>query len=153
MYPLSPLQSVGANGHLELDFAIDRTGSIDPQHALRYKQFGDWIRACYGSPLGSFTLTGGARTAQMAFPSPVVIDRVMLEESLVDGHSVAAYQVEVQLQSSQDWVSFSSGNPIGSKRIDLHGSSVIVMATRITVLDAFAGTTPTVKVSVFAPCQ
>ncbi len=138
---------------MELDFAIDRTGSIDPQHALRYKEFGDWIRACYGSPLGSFTLTGGARTAQITFRRPIVIDRVVLEESLVNGHSVAAYEVQVQLQHTQSWVSFSAGSPIGSKRIDLHGSSVTVTAVRMTVLDAFVGTVPTVKVSVIAPCQ
>lgn len=45
--PLSTLvsfyhNSVGANGHLEIDFAIDRTGGVAPKHALAYKQFGAW---------------------------------------------------------------------------------------------------------------
>jgi hypothetical protein len=38
LHPLSDLvsyyhQSVGSNGHLEIDFAIDRTGGIAPKHA------------------------------------------------------------------------------------------------------------------------
>lgn len=29
-------QTVGRNGVLEMDFAIDRTGRVDPKHAARY---------------------------------------------------------------------------------------------------------------------
>ena len=43
--------TVGSNGVLELDFAIDRDGLVNSAHAARYKEFGDWIRTCYGKPL------------------------------------------------------------------------------------------------------
>ena len=43
--------TVGANSVMELDFAIDRTGNIDPTHAQRYHEFGSWIRACYDTPV------------------------------------------------------------------------------------------------------
>ena len=145
------MQSVGANGHLEIDFAIDRTGSIDPVHAARYKEFGDWIRACYGTPFASSTLTGGASAVTITVPAGQVFDRVMLEEDVTNGHTVAAYDVSYQSQSGASWVRFSSGQPIGSKRIDL-GSVTRASAVRFTVLGTF-GLTPTVKVSLFKPCE
>ena len=52
--------SVGANGHLEIDFGIDRTGGVDPKHAAGYKGFGDWIQSCYGSPVAEGLLASGA---------------------------------------------------------------------------------------------
>ena len=39
-------QTVGRNGVLEMDFAIDRTGRVAPKHAARYKEFGDWVKSC-----------------------------------------------------------------------------------------------------------
>ncbi len=38
---------MGRNGVLELDFAINRNGLVEPSHAARYKELGDWARACY----------------------------------------------------------------------------------------------------------
>ena len=40
--------TVGRNCVIELDFAIDRDGLVDPVHATRYREFGDWISSCYG---------------------------------------------------------------------------------------------------------
>ena len=141
---------MGANGHLEIDFAIDRTGGIDPAHAARYKEFGDWIRTCYGSPLVSGTLTGGARTYTLNLPTGQVFDRIVLEEDVTNGHAVAAYEISFQTQAGAAWTAFSAGQPIGSKRIDL-GSVTRASAVRFVVVDTF-GIVPTVKISVFKPC-
>ena len=48
--PLSQLievyhQTVGRNGVLEMDFAIDRTGRVALAHEQRYGELGDWIRS------------------------------------------------------------------------------------------------------------
>ena len=43
--------SVVNNAVLELDFAIDTTGSKHNSHSLRYKQFGNWIQYCYSTPI------------------------------------------------------------------------------------------------------
>ena len=40
--------TVGRNCVIELDFAIDREGLVDPVHAARYAEFGAWIHNCYG---------------------------------------------------------------------------------------------------------
>jgi alpha-L-fucosidase len=41
-------KTVGNNGLLEMDLAINRDGIVEPSHAKRYKELGDWIRSCYG---------------------------------------------------------------------------------------------------------
>ena len=40
-------QTVGSNGVLELDFAIDRDGIVNPDHEKVYRAFGSWISSCY----------------------------------------------------------------------------------------------------------
>ena len=78
-------------------------------------------------------------------------DRVQLEEVLTAGHLVTSYRVDV-LPPGQgaQWRTFSQGQPIGTKRIDL-GKPLTVAAVRLVVLEAFAP--PTVTLSVFQPCQ
>jgi hypothetical protein len=76
--PLSTLismyhNSVGANGHLELDFGIDRTGGVAPNHAVAYAQFGNWIRSCYGSPVASGALVPGDTTVTVTFASTSIV--------------------------------------------------------------------------------
>eukprot|EP00048_Salpingoeca_helianthica_P015607 m.227635 g.227635 ORF g.227635 m.227635 type:complete len:468 (+) comp17272_c0_seq1:38-1441(+) len=144
-------KSVGANGHLEIDFAIDRTGGIDPAHAQRYREFGDWIRACYGKPLGTAQLAGGVMSATVTFTGQQTFDRVMLTEDLTQGHTVASYQVSFQSSPGSSWTIFSSGQPIGSKRIDL-GRTVRATSVRVTVLSVFLSLTPNVTIAVFQPC-
>jgi alpha-L-fucosidase len=110
--------SVGANGVLELDFAIDRTGQVHPAHAAMYQTFGDWIRSCYGTPLVSGRLDGGSGARQLVLSAADVntagnilelaqssnahiaagdsftFDRVMLREDLSLGQRVLEYSVE-----------------------------------------------------------
>jgi hypothetical protein len=50
---------------LEMDFAIDRTGRVDPIHAARYTELGDWIRSCYGTPVGEIAGKGGSFLIQL----------------------------------------------------------------------------------------
>ena len=73
----------------------------------------------------------------------------MLEEDLTQGHIVAAYTVEVDVVGA-GWVEFSSGNPIGKKRIDLSRKYTIT-AVRLTILQAYDNE-PEVVVSAYAPC-
>lgn len=80
--------SVGSNGHLELDFAIDRTGNVAPDHAAAYRQFGAWMRSCYGSPLATGTIAAGSDTVTITIPSgPVSVDRVSMVEGAEGLHA------------------------------------------------------------------
>jgi hypothetical protein len=73
---------------MELDFAVDRSGNIDPAHAARYKEFGAWIHDCYGYPyaqtkgfINSTVVELGLWSAQHGDE----IDRLMLLEDLTYG--------------------------------------------------------------------
>jgi len=140
--------SVGMNGHLEIDFAIDRTGRVDPVHAKAYAQFGAWIASCYGSPLAVGGLPFGATSFVVALPAAASIDRVLLQEDQSKGQLIVSYVVEAQVNGA--WQPFSSGVTVGAKRIDIAAAPVTATALRVSVTEAFA--TPTaLTASIFAP--
>ena len=41
----------------ELDFAINTYGCVEDTHAVRYREFGDWIRQCYSQPVAAVNST------------------------------------------------------------------------------------------------
>ena len=125
--------SVGANGHLEIDFAIDRTGGVDPKHAAAYAGFGGWIRSCYGSPVGTGALALGATTVEVTLAKATSIDRVRMEEDQTKGQLIISYRVEAKVGGS--WVPFSSGVTIGAKRIDVAAKAVVTTALRFSVTE------------------
>jgi alpha-L-fucosidase len=132
-------RSVGMNGHLEIDFAISRTGEVDPVHALAYKSFGDWIRSCYGAPVAVGGLLYGETSLTISLPpGGSLIDRVMLQEDQTRGQFIVSYVVQVHAGGS--WQPFSSGVSVGQKRIDI-GTPVLAAAVRVSVTEAWA--TPT----------
>eukprot|EP01116_Phalansterium_solitarium_P016964 TRINITY_DN405_c0_g2_i2.p2 TRINITY_DN405_c0_g2~~TRINITY_DN405_c0_g2_i2.p2 ORF type:complete len:393 (-),score=132.08 TRINITY_DN405_c0_g2_i2:133-1311(-) len=73
--------TVGNNGVLELDFAIDRTGNVHPDHARAYAGFGDWIRSCYGSPVAS--TSGNGTQLVLTLPARTRLDRITVREEQV----------------------------------------------------------------------
>lgn len=86
-------ETVGRNCVIELDFAINRSGLVDPAHAAQYAAFGDWIKCQYGgSPgfntqfvdaTGMTTIAGNASSGgsqsgvlELKISPPTQIDRV-----------------------------------------------------------------------------
>lgn len=146
--------TVGAGGTLELDFAIDRDGLVDPAHAARYKQFGAWIRSCYGAPLAHAAANGTAPIV-LSLPGGAAgskVDRVWTRELIEVGQRVRSYVVEYMAAGSSTWAPFASGTAIGNKRIDLHaGGSVTATQLRLTVTSSVAE--PAIMdFAAFAPC-
>ena len=130
--------SVGANAHLEIDFAVDRTGNMAPEHAALYSAFGGWIDACYRKqPLGRGFLAPGEASTTLAIAWGEV-DRVVLQEDQTGGQYVISYTVEAAVGGV--WQPFSSGVTVGSKRIDVPKGGAVAGATalRLTVTEAFA---------------
>ena len=153
----------GANTVMELDFAIDRTGNVDPAHAALYKAFGDWRRACYGSPIATTTLEPGASSVVLSLAggaAGALMDRVVLQEAVAVGNygqCVANYTLEVQLPSGE-WLPFgvSGAHLIGNKRIELNaatpganGPPVNATAVRFNVTAEWCASN--VNVSAFSP--
>merc|ERR1712228_54582 len=43
--------SIGRNAFMLLDWTPMPNGTMREDHLKRYEEFGDWLRACYGSPV------------------------------------------------------------------------------------------------------
>lgn len=144
--------TVGSNSVMEMDFAIDRTGNVAPDHAKRYKEFGDWIRTCYGAANRvAYADFQNANAFEVELQQPATIDRVMLQEKLKHGQLVMSYLIEVQtIASSGEWLLFGTGTSIGHKRIALVDDPFYwVMGLRVTTTSAAI---PYLRMAAFGPC-
>ena len=156
--PLSQLidmyhHTVGSNAVMELDFAVDRTGNIDPRHAARYVEFGAWIKGCYGTPVaGSGWVLGSSAVLHVPGGGTMNIDRVAIMEDISRGQRITKYTVEVQLRTGSDWQPFSAGTAVGHKRIDVVAAGAQVSAVRITISDGVE-LPANISLAAFAPCS
>lgn len=161
-------QTVGHNTNLELDFAIDRYGQVQADHAVLYKRFGDWIRSCYNQSLveGGTTVTtavdlgfDGEVSAAVASvrlslgAEAQIFDRVVLTEDQTKGQIVRGWVVEWSPDSGVHWEVFGQGRSIGNKRIVLAQGAMSHKATdvRLNITAAYGGT-PSAVLKVHAPC-
>lgn len=155
--PLSELitvyhQSVGRNTVMELDFAIAPTGQLDPSHSALYKQFGSWIRSCYGRPVSNVTLAPEKTLPVKLYTvtidvGQVGIDRIMLSEDQSQGQRIHRYRVS----SIGTNATLSVGQSVGNKRIDLLSASV-TGKLRLDVLATAQGLPPRVSFKAYRPC-
>ncbi|KAH8760563.1 alpha-L-fucosidase [Diaporthe sp. PMI_573] len=131
-------QTVGHNCILELDLAPDRSGLVPARHAARYKELGDFIQSCYGSPLEATNSTTEAGVV-LSFEHPTSIDRIAIMEDQAEGQVIRAYEVYAKIVDAEEmngtldvpWSLVSNGSSIGHKRIDLFDNAITV--TGITV--------------------
>ena len=171
-------QTVGHNTNLELDFAIDRNGQVQADHAALYKRFGDWIRSCYGQSLAegatvatttaANSLDDGGSSGGGSEPiasvrlslsdggsggEASVFDRVVLTEDQTKGQIVRGWSVEWSPDSGAHWEVFGHGRSIGNKRIVLAKGAMSHVATdvRLNITGAYGGT-PHAVLKVHAPC-
>ena len=126
-------KTAGRNTLLELDFAIDRTGRVDPHHRLFYHAFGGFLEKCYGA---SATLAEGALTFAEAAGSvaPFTLeldlgnssgtpqpDRVVIEENQTKGQLILEYRIVLATMSVaglETSVVFANGTSVGTRRIE-----------------------------------
>eukprot|EP00039_Didymoeca_costata_P024254 m.9779 g.9779 ORF g.9779 m.9779 type:complete len:461 (-) comp4131_c0_seq1:25-1407(-) len=141
--------TVGQNAVMELDFAIDRTGNIDPTHAARYQEFGDWIKNCYGKPVAATAGYMNQTTITLSVGG-VTIDRVSVQEDIENGQRATNYTVEVQEVGQQSFSTFAQGSSIGNKHISV-GTPVKATAVRFTLNDFYVSQ-PSISMAVFSPC-
>jgi hypothetical protein len=155
-FPIRPLHelidtyhtSVGRNCKLVLDLGVDRDGVVDPKHAIRYKELGDFIRSCYDNPLPSnFTCSNDNCIIQ--FPATLLVDRVVIREDLrsAAGATIRQWSIDGLMMWGDClncWIEIppAKGQSIGNKRIVLFGEAVLVRAVRLNI-DKTSGNTPT----------
>merc|ERR1719440_2752642 len=123
-----------------MDFAPNKDGLIAPDQVAAYKEFGDWIRSCYGSALASTNGTTAInQTLLLALPDhQYPVDRIVLQEDQTQGQLILAYEVEAQ-EGSGPWTQVSKGQSIGNKRIDLMAPMQKVSALRLRVTALMPG--------------
>jgi hypothetical protein len=143
---------VGRGMVMELAFSIDRDGLVEGSHAKVYKQLGDWVRQCYGTPLA---LTSGLGSRfELVLPAGRIFDRFQLQEDIVLGQRVRNYTIESRTLQGP-WKPLVSGSAIGQKRIHLLHEPISVveaLSLRLSISNAVA--LPAIKYfGVFAPCE
>eukprot|EP01045_Picozoa_sp_COSAG04_P005065 COSAG04_NODE_229_length_19247_cov_7.166910_16_plen_261_part_00 len=120
--------TVGRNTVLELDFAIDRNGLLQEDHARLYKRFGDWRRACYDESLAEAATVASAAQGESGATTVAqaslgaggqVFDRVVLTEDQTKGQKVRGWLVEwttdpyCSPQQNCSWTRVGNGSSIG----------------------------------------
>ena len=133
-----------------LDLSPDRTGLIPPAYARRYKELGDFIRSCYGTsllPTERLTSDNALVYIQLFDPSPVTVDRTVIQEDQTQGQVIRAYTIDVILVNAtenNDWLTVSQGTSIGNKKIDTwQGGPQLVRAIRLSITQTVD--TPVIK--------
>ena len=113
-------ETVGKNGVLELDFAIDRDGLVNTNHAKRYKELGTWIKHCYSDPVSASIGFSGQNYLILRITRDVPIDRLMLQEDMTNGQTIRSFEVYELSNGSRGWNKiYESSSGIGNKRIIL----------------------------------
>ena len=79
--------SVGRNANLLLDIAPTPEGVVDDAAFARYKEFGDWIRACYGdgNVIAETTTSLELDLTKTVGAAGATIDRIILQEDQSKG--------------------------------------------------------------------
>ena len=139
---------MGNNCVLELDFAIDDTGNVAPNHAQAYKGLGDWARACYGTAVAEADVHTSQNVYNMSF-SQTEVDRFILQEVVEQGERVRAWTLDLQT-SDGVWHPFGKGTVIGQKQIVL-GTALSAVGASLTISSA-AAAPAMAAFQVFAPC-
>ena len=117
--------SVGRNTVLELAFSIDQRGKIDEGHADLYKEFGGWIRKCYGEDNSVGLITGQPGVSSYTVTYAESVDRIVIREDQTKGQRIKSFTI-TNVDSGQELV---SGDGIGNKRIELLGGETAEGAT------------------------
>jgi len=136
--------TVGRNCMLMLDLTPDRTGLIPAPYVARYKQLGDFIRSCYGSPpQGGISVDNAAgQEFFLNFTIPTPVDRVVIQENQKYGQSIRKYFVMSKFDSSSDqWEVVSNGTSVGNKKIDIFSDPIMASSIRLKIVQSVGETT------------
>ena len=145
-------ESVGHNGVLEMDFAIDRDGLVEQRHAIRYKEFGSWIQSCYGKAVAEVSSPPGVRSIILKIPNNTQIDRLMLQEDISVGQVIREFEVYGKLPNSNYWTFlYNNKAGIGNKKIVIFNETMMVKQFKISITKTKVKSFGAIKVSAFSP--
>lgn len=122
--------TVGRNSNLLLDIAPTPEGVVDDAAVARYREFGDWIRGCYGPGQESNSTGAVAGSVIELELGNKMVDRVVIREDQKAGELIRSYQVQALVDGA--WRNVSSGYSVGNKRIDIF-TAVTAQSLRLTL--------------------
>ena len=135
-------RTVGHNSNLLLNFALTYSGQQPSESIRRFKELGDWVRGCFGTPVSSM---GTAQVASgedvtMAVSSSKPIGRIVIMEDQTLGQRIRRFTVEVMPSASGQtigaWQTVVTAESVGHKRIVALNTSSSLSSVRLTVLDS-----------------
>ena len=151
--------TVGNNAVLELDFAIDRDGLVNPTHATMYTRLGQWIQECYATPIvpasystkkvgdttWEYTLVASAASAWTS----ITTDRVVMREDYSKGGQyVRSWKLSVNGNAT------ASGTSIGNRKVSVFETLVSAPTSITMVLTVTAVAEPNMlQFDMFHPCR
>ena len=145
-------ESVGHNGVLELDFAINEKGLVEPAHADMYRNFGNWIKKCYRKPVSQGVIGHGEEQGLLKIPHNTPIDRLMLQEDISDGQKVREFIIYRKGFNGRTWIFLYQNNAgIGNKKIVIFNETIQTDELKIIITKSMGSDSGEIKVSAFHP--
>jgi hypothetical protein len=135
-------QSSGANTGLIIDIAPFPNGTVPAEQVAAASALGDYVRACYSTPLASGS---GSYTISLALGAqPVSLDRVQLREDQSKGQLVRAFTITATLADGSSVPLCTGGSSIGNKYICRLTAPVAAVALTFNATSVVGGV-PTIS--------
>lgn len=106
--------SVGRNTNMLLGIVVDNRGLVPDADVKRITEYGNAIRASYGTPTAS--TSGKGTELVLKLRKPTTVDRIILQENIKYGERILAWHLE-GIKPDSSSVRLSEGTCIGHKRI------------------------------------
>ncbi|WP_290797247.1 sulfatase-like hydrolase/transferase [Flavihumibacter sp. UBA7668] len=118
IFPLEKLmeiynKSVGRNSTLIIGITPDNRGLVPDLDQQRLQEWGKAIDERFGNPLA--TVSGKGKMIQLKLKKPVTIKDIVVQEDILEGHRVKAFQIQGFVKGK--WQILFTGSAIGHKFI------------------------------------
>jgi hypothetical protein len=102
--------TVGHNSVLELGLLPDNTGFVPADQMAALQRLGDYVRECHSNSAALASGNGTGRAIRIDWPSPRVINRVIIQEDLAFGQLVLEYKIEAVFCAGVEGAPCAFGN-------------------------------------------
>ena len=124
--------TVGHNTNLLLNAAANSSGLIEGASMSVYKQFGDWVKGCFSTPVESASGSGNVITLATPAGQPFQYNKLVIQEDQSKGVAVTGFIVKQTVPPPTTDPLFT-GQSIGNKLIlDLPDMKANVIVLNIT---------------------
>lgn len=123
--------TVGHNTNLLLNAAANISGLIEDAGMAVYKQFGDWVKSCFGRPVISTSGSGTTIMLATAAGVPFAYNKLVIQEDQTNGQAVTKFVVKqtVLPVSTPLFTGQSIGNKIIIDLSDMRANVIILNIT------------------------